>query len=250
MRTNSISVIHYPPVSRYSLLSKTIFISLLLGYAGKLTAQSFSTWKITAIALLFVFLLAYTVVRQAYQSYVWWLLVPIILCTELNAHIQVPLWIHLSEAGCKLLAAPVLFLAVQRNRTITIWMKLAICLTFIAHGLLALGILETPASFYGMVTNILGLNMQDAQLFLMLAGIGDIIACIVLITGRNKFQQYALLYCFCWGLLTALARTMNVFHADTVTLLLNGLAETLVRVPNALIPLLYLLYLKRTRYAI
>jgi hypothetical protein len=129
-------------------------------------------------------------------------------------------------------------------------MKIAICLTFIAHGLLALNIIETPANFYGMVTNILQLNVQESKLFLSIAGLLDIIACVILVTGKGQSQRYALAYCFGWGTLTALARTFNVLHADTEILLFNGIAETLVRIPNALLPLLYLMYVKNNRNAV
>ena len=120
------------------------------------------------------------------------------------------------------------------QENISLYLRFAIGVTFIAHGLYALGIPFQPGHFIDMTINITGLNEDSARVFLKVAGVLDIIAAILLF--HVKTINVALSYILVWGLLTACARIIygfnSLFILDTIH---NSLYQTLYRLPHGLI---------------
>ncbi len=131
-----------------------------------------------------------------------------------------------------------LFAFVGKHPSRTVFLaKVAIALTFLGHGMYALGIYPVPVHFIDMTMGILGVGEQDAKLFLTIAGIMDILVAIGLFI-PGKWSRAALLYAFLWGMLTAFARlahvSMDGFYTEAIV---NGLPGTLYRFPHGLVPL-------------
>ena len=109
---------------------------------------------------------------------------------------------------------------------------LAIALTFVSHGLLAMGVVPVPAHFIEMTTLILPLDMAGARIFLFVAGVLDLICSIALFI--KPIQRPALLYMAFWGFITAFARVwayvepfnfcwdMHMWAFETVIRLIHG----------------------------
>ena len=142
------------------------------------------------------------------------------------------------------LSLPIALLKLNDNNKekVTLFLKVAIALTFTAHGLYAMGIPFRPGHFIDMTIGITGITEPSAVLFLTIAGILDIAASLLLF---NKYtSKYALGYIFIWGLLTALARVIYGFSASFI---LNSLHEslysTVYRLPHGLIALVVFLLL-------
>lgn len=119
--------------------------------------------------------------------------------------------------------------------------KFSISLTFGAHGLYALGVfLPVPDNFIEMTVSILGVTSKTAYNFLFVVGILDL--AIGIIVFIPKYAKYALGYAAFWGICTALARPLSqVGNQEVVYILHRWLFETIVRLPNAGIPLLILI---------
>lgn len=127
--------------------------------------------------------------------------------------------------------------------TYSLWIKIAIALTFTCHGLYALGFpYETPANFWAMTMSILPLNEELARIFLTIAGGLDVLVSVLIFFPRTA--RPALMYAVIWGSLTALARVVAYTDLDQTHLdLLRWLPETILRVPHAVVPLaVWLMY--------
>lgn len=116
------------------------------------------------------------------------------------------------------------------------YMRVAVALTFAGHGLYAIGFYPIPGQFIDMIIMALHVDESTAVVLLQCAGWIDLaIALLILIP---VVYRYAALYAFAWGVLTAIARVWSNYDA---TLPLGSLyqwfPETLVRFPNAIIPL-------------
>jgi hypothetical protein len=142
---------------------------------------------------------------------------------------------------------PVLFIWSLKGRitlsTLNTALKVAIALTFSAHGLYAVGFYPQPGVFVDMVIQIFNMSEQHVKLFLKIAGVLDFVLSILVFVPRAS--KYALLYAAAWGGLTALARTWAFFDANfALQSLHQDLYETIYRLPHMLVPLaaLYLSY--------
>ncbi len=138
--------------------------------------------------------------------------------------------------------APVLFLLSQNRGTPALrqrlqWIKLAIALTFICHGLYAVGAYPRPGDFVTMMMQGLWLSEERAVQMLYLAGGLDFIVAVALFI-PGKPGKIALWYCIIWGLLTALARVWAHFYLPFWEQSLHQWAwQTVVRLPHFLVPL-------------
>ena len=116
-------------------------------------------------------------------------------------------------------------------------LRLAIGLTFLGHGLYALGLYPVPGYFVHMVITNLGLTNDQAVQLLLLAGWMDVgVAIGVLLPRMDRFWLW---YAAAWGFLTALARlTTFVFldHMFWPSLHQIGF-EFIIRTPHFLLPL-------------
>lgn len=120
---------------------------------------------------------------------------------------------------------------------IILLMKVVIALTFICHGLYAVGYYPRPVGFMDMTMNILRINDNQAVIFLKTAGILDFIAGVLLFFPK-KISIIALLYCITWGFFTSIARVWAHFYPEFLSnFLLQWPHESLYRFPHFLIPL-------------
>jgi hypothetical protein len=121
-------------------------------------------------------------------------------------------------------------------------MRLAVALTFIGHGLYAIGYYPRPGNFSTMVINSLGVSLEAANSIIWTAGLLDFIAALWLILPIT-WRSLPLLYCAVWGFLTALARVWAYFYPEFwMESLHQWTFEFVYRAPHFLIPLALLLH--------
>jgi hypothetical protein len=124
----------------------------------------------------------------------------------------------------------------NHNRLIS-WMKVATALTFVCHGLYAVGYYPRPENFTSMTISILGISESGANQLLVVAGILDFVAAVLLFL-PGKWAWPALFYCVGWGLATAVARVWANYYPDFwMESLHQWTYHTVYRIPHSLIPL-------------
>jgi hypothetical protein len=116
-------------------------------------------------------------------------------------------------------------------------LKILIACTFVGHGIYALGLHYIPKSFISMTTTILHINKTNAENFLFLIGILDILAAIGIFF-KGIAQKYSFIYMILWGLITAFARIVygSIVSTDSMEFLYY-FSNAIYRIPNGLIPL-------------
>lgn len=125
------------------------------------------------------------------------------------------------------------------------FMKVAVALTFICHGLYAMGYYPRPGYFVDMTIQGFGIQEANAIKVLNLAGYLDVLFSIGLFVPWTWLYRASLYYCITWGLLTAMARIVSNVHSDIFWYSLNQwLPETLYRFPHFMLPALLLLMWK------
>lgn len=162
-----------------------------------------------------------------------------------SAQRQLPMLVeHGGQVLMPLLLVIALRFGVRHRATITLAM-VATILTFAGHGAYALGWhWPTPANFFGMTRVILGFEQEVARVFLLVAGILDLVICIGIFV--PLIRLYCVAWAAIWGFMTALARPvagmsldLNYWGSD------QFLHEAILRAPHFLIPLyLFLLWRK------
>jgi len=123
------------------------------------------------------------------------------------------------------------------TRELMMMVKIAIALTFICHGLYAIGYYPQPGYFVQMILNILG--VQEAEAINLLKAMGYLdFAVSILIFCPPSIAKPALLYAIFWGFATAMARIWSNWNIDFLAESLHQNAfESLYRFPHFLIPL-------------
>lgn len=144
------------------------------------------------------------------------------------------------------LAIPYLLLRAVKfkmNRRFLFWAKISIAVTFVCHGLYAIGYYPVPGNFYNMTINTLGLSNETTELFLQVAGVLDFVFAIGIFI--KPVARYFLWYGVFWGFLTAFARVTSTldfsFFDSTFT---QNTYEFLVRMPHFIVPLILLKHRK------
>lgn len=145
-------------------------------------------------------------------------------------------------------STPFFLVAFARQNTITIrqisLLKIAIALTFICHGLYAVGYSPRPEIFQTMVINILGFDNDMAIHFLNLAGLLDFVFALALFVPWPKLNLLALAYLTFWGFMTTIARVWAFVHWEFLGAgLAQWLHESVLRIPHFLMPLVLFLWL-------
>lgn len=166
-----------------------------------------------------------------------WLLVPAGLVLALDAFAR---WVEVDwqfamsiEHALQVFTPFALLMILGRAKTRPTWILLtiaAISLTFVGHGLYALGFHAVPLNFQTMTMKLLGCEQETALLFLRIVGWLDLVAVVGLWFPTTR--RWALFYMIAWGAATALARPLAYGSLDP------WLAEMLVRTPHWLFPLL------------
>ncbi|PWJ44201.1 hypothetical protein [Sediminitomix flava] len=117
--------------------------------------------------------------------------------------------------------------------------KVIIALTFICHGLYAVGFYPLPGKFLDMTIATLGVSEDQAKYMLLVAGILDFIVAIGIFI--SKIERPMLIYMVVWGSLTSLARLTGHFHLEFLeNTFLQWLPAVIYRVPHALLPFIIL----------
>jgi hypothetical protein len=127
------------------------------------------------------------------------------------------------------------------------WLKIAVALTFIPHGLFAMGLFYVPGHFIDMTIKILGVNETQATQLLYVVGVLDIMVSIFIFI--PKLARLTLVYIIIWGFLTAVARLVAGFNPDFFwSSLHHSTYLTLYRLPHALVPLIIYLILPKSHH--
>ena len=123
-----------------------------------------------------------------------------------------------------------------RHRATVITAVVAFIMTFAGHGSYALGLSPTPATFYAMLTVILGVDYDTTKIILYVAGTLDFAVCLGILFPFTR--RPCALYAAAWGLLTAVARPvagmslgLNYWGAD------QFIHEAVLRAPHFILPL-------------
>ncbi|GAA4827959.1 hypothetical protein [Algivirga pacifica] len=120
-----------------------------------------------------------------------------------------------------------------------------VALTFVCHGLYAVGFYPLPGSFVDMTIQTLHVTEGQAKVFLHIAGVLDFVVAIGIFVPR--VAQTMLLYMAFWGGVTSLARITGHFQEaflfDTIS---YWCPQMLLRVPHALLPLTLYWHLKQS----
>ncbi|WP_130735546.1 hypothetical protein [Flavobacterium sp. J27] len=146
------------------------------------------------------------------------------------------------------LGLPILLLYIYSNSfslpKALVFLKVLIGITFLCHGLYALGFYPVPGNFIDMTISILGFSEAHARTFLWIAGVIDLFILPLLFI--RKITKITAIYAVFWGFLTAFARIVANFSIDFPfdTMHQYGF-ETIVRLCHGLGPLLIVLLLPK-----
>jgi len=149
-------------------------------------------------------------------------------------------------------SAPLFLLYYLKNekssKTVLLLLKLAVALTFVGHGLFALGAYPVPGHFTVMVVKILGLSQPQALQFLFWAGVLDMIIGVGVFL-PFKWSKWIIAYAVFWGVATTSARIWSHFHIDHLEFVFWRWApETLFRFPHFLMPLVLFMELRSKQF--
>ena len=126
------------------------------------------------------------------------------------------------------------------QKRLVLFIKIAIALTFIGHGLYALGWYPVPVHFVQMLINTFGIEEQVAMTFLKIAGILDLVIAVGIFVPQTS--RACLWYCVIWGTMTAFARLVANFDGYIpLESLHRWWFEVVFRLVHGGIPLLLLL---------
>lgn len=156
----------------------------------------------------------------------------------------------LIELALQVFAPLFLWLHLRRplpHRPSLLFIQMAASLTFIGHGLYAIGHHPVPADFVTMCMKVLGMNEATSLQTLRVAGWLDFLTAIGIFIPWYRVRSACLVYMIGWGFLTSLARIVSHYHpAEKYNGIDPWLAETLARTPHWLIPLALYLLLRRS----
>jgi hypothetical protein len=138
---------------------------------------------------------------------------------------------------------PIWFFMVIHEKIVLVHLtKVLIALTFIGHGVFALGLNYIPGNFISMTVTLLNVDSEKAEYFLFAVGLLDVIAAFAIF--YTSFRKPALVYMIVWGFITALARAFYGFETSgSIDGVLYFIGNTVYRLPHGLIPLFYLILL-------
>ena len=122
--------------------------------------------------------------------------------------------------------------------------KLLIAVTFVCHGLYAVGYYPRPGHFVQMILDSFAVSEATALRLLDVAGYLDFALAVGIFLPR-KIAIPFLAYAALWGFLTAAARVYaNFYPAFWQEALLQHLHQTILRLPHVLIPLALIVVLR------
>lgn len=185
------------------------------------------------MSLIFIFFMAISMFKE--KNYAW---LPVFeLSIQISPLILLTFWNNFEKLSTSFLIN---------------FLKVAIALTFIPHGLFAMGVFPVPGHFLDMTISILNVSEGQARTFLWVVGFLDVVGSILIFVSF-RLSKITLYYFVFWGLVTASARIYAGFIPELATMTIhNSLFLTIYRLPHGLIPLatLYLMqhnYIKATK---
>jgi hypothetical protein len=199
-----------------------ILIGFLVALAGK-KAPAWSGWFLGASSLVFALMAILSYKESSFQ---------VAQLMEYGLQIGTPLifWGLLAR------------IPFARLLRFSLW---AIGVTFIGHGLYAIGWYDRPGHFYIMVMNGFGVSTKAADHVLLMAGILDFVAVACLLL-KGKIRMAGLLWCALWGVATAAARIVGNYYTGFLWDTLSAWTfEMVYRLPHGLVPLALLVYYYR-----
>lgn len=138
-----------------------------------------------------------------------------------------------------------LLMAVSRTQWTRTWRlgaALAAALTFIGHGLYAIGWYPRPGYFVQMTLNITGWSEANSIRFLAWAGALDFLAALALFVPLVRVRMVGAAYMVFWGAATAIARLWAHWIPGMAwEVLAQWLHQVIYRLPHALVPLILFL---------
>lgn len=140
---------------------------------------------------------------------------------------------------------PLFFVIKKRSRKL--FLQVIIAITFICHGLYAIGYYPIPGSFVQMIISTLNCSNQSAMFILKIVGLLDFLFAIGIFI--PKLDKPFLLYGFVWGFITTFARIYTNFYSDfALSTFSYWLFEFLVRTPHFIIPFILFKIAKKHSY--
>ncbi len=157
-------------------------------------------------------------------------------------------WGHLLEHATQFSSPLLLLYFTQKpsnTHKIRLLMKAIISLTFVCHGLYAVGYYPTSGEWISWTMRTLYLeDSQTAVTFLFIAGMLDFLMAFLLFFDLTS--NLALYYCIFWGLLTALVRIIANFYIEIPLISLHDWTyQTFFRLIHGGFPLLLLSFYKK-----
>lgn len=150
------------------------------------------------------------------------------------------------EHALQLLLPLLLMVAVIKKADFTIpkWrftVYILVALTFIGHGIYAVGFHYVPDNFTEMVTHSLHTNSSQTNRFLFAIGILDFISSLFLFS--RILKKESLIYMVIWGFLTSIARLYAYIGIeDSAILMQQNTFQVILRLPHAFVPLSLLIW--------
>jgi hypothetical protein len=138
---------------------------------------------------------------------------------------------------------PILLLMYLSNRKEMAlkWCKVIIAITFVCHGLYAVGVYNVPQKFLTMSMKTVGLSRASSLVFLSTMGMLDFIAALLVFLKKAMFRRIGLWYMVFWGFTTAVARPWAHFYSfDAARSLFQHFPDFLIRSPHFLLPVFLL----------
>lgn len=140
--------------------------------------------------------------------------------------------------------APFLVYLLTRNPNsinytrLIVFLKTVVALTFIAHGLYAIGFYKQPSIFIKMIRSVLGTSYESTVVILKLIGAFDIIAGLLLFISNGRIVKIVLVHLIAWGFITALGRVFGITNWEQFGTSFSQLwFQTTYRLPHGLLPL-------------
>jgi hypothetical protein len=153
-------------------------------------------------------------------------------------------FVILLEQTAQFCAPIFLYLFCFRNsKSLLILVKFALAITFLSHGLFAIGVFSVPGPFIDMIINIFGVSETTARSLLFYMGVGDVLFALMIFV--PELERPVLIYGSVWGLATALARPVSfVGSGGGEESVFFWIAQTLLRAPHFGLPFFLLVRLR------
>ena len=124
--------------------------------------------------------------------------------------------------------------------------KIIVSLTFIGHGLYAIGFYYQPPDFVKMIRSTTSMSYENALISLKLIGALDILAGILLFVPNKRILKICLIHIILWGFITALGRLAGNINYNHFWFTFKQLWHlSMFRLSHGIIPLFLYYCLKR-----